>query len=197
MSTYLYLRCQAHDPALLSTDEVGQHLSDLEQITEWLTERQQILATGQVPDGSGSSDYFGRAAVEFFQAHPHCPLDVVDEYGREHPLPHQTQVGTGPVVRHSVLVQLPQVCGSRTTMRGILGAAPGSSRLTVTGTVIVDFTACEVITDSALDELISFTLAGQPERALLVLGRAPDGAVDELLERCSRRGVNPAAIRQI
>lgn len=197
MSTYLYLRCQAHDPALLSTDEVGQHLSDLEQITEWLTERQQILAAGQVPSGSDSSSYFGRAAVEFFRAHPHCPLDVVDEYGREHPLPHQTRAGTGPVARHSVLVQLPQVCGSRTTMRGTLAATPGSSRLTTTGVAIVDFTACEVITESALDELISFILAGQPERTLLVMGQAPDGAVDELLERCSRRGVSPAAIRQI
>lgn len=197
MSTYLYLRCRNHDPAILSADEVGQHLTDLEVITEWLTERQQILATGQVPDGSESSDYFSRAAMAFFRAHPHCPLDVVDEYGREHRLPHQTRTGTGPVVRHSVLVQLPQVCGSRTTMRAALGATPGSSRLTATGTVIVDFTACEVITDSALDELIGFTLTGRPERTLLVLGQAPDGAVDELLERCSRRGVDPSVIRQI
>lgn len=196
MSTYLYLECRAHDPYLRSTDEVGQHLSDLESITEVLTERQAILAADHIP-ADMMGPYFARAALEFLRQHPHCPLTVRDEYGRQHPLPHQTQAGTGPVVRHSVLVQLPQVCGSRTTMRARLGATPGSSRLTATGTVIVDFTACEVITDSALDELISFTLAGQPQRTLLVLGRAPDGAMDELLERCSRRAVNPTAIRQI
>lgn len=196
MSTYLYLRCQAHDPALLSTDEVGQHLSDLEQITEWLTERQQILAAGQVPSGSGSSSYFGRAAVEFFRAHPHCPLDVVDEYGREHPLPHFTRTGDGPAVRHTALVVLPQVCGSRTTINGVLGATAGMGRLADPATVIVDFTGCAVISDSAVDHLIARTLTAG-NTLLLILGTPPGPTLDQMREICRIRDIDPGLVRRI
>ena len=82
MSTYLYLRCDAHDPPLLSEDEVGQHLYDLPTIRGWIKHRQCAwIKDGVIPEG-----YFAKYAWRFLQQHADCPISIEDEYGREHPL---------------------------------------------------------------------------------------------------------------
>ena len=44
MSTYLYLRCESHNPPIENDDESGQHLYDLEQIWADLDNRDRILS---------------------------------------------------------------------------------------------------------------------------------------------------------
>lgn len=44
MSTWLYLRCESHNPPLESDGESGQHLYDLPQIWADLDNRDQIAA---------------------------------------------------------------------------------------------------------------------------------------------------------
>ena len=86
MSTYLYLRCDAHDPPLRSGQEVGQHLYDLPLIRECIGKRQSAWLEGYEPP----EDYFEASAWRFLREHPHCPISIHDEYGREHPVNEET-----------------------------------------------------------------------------------------------------------
>lgn len=82
MSTYLYLRCDSHDPPLKNRVESGQHLYDLDQIWADLNNRNQVVAAwneGMTPD-----DFFRWNTASFLAAHPHCKIGVVDEYGCTH-----------------------------------------------------------------------------------------------------------------
>lgn len=82
MSTWLYLRCESHDPPLENDGESGQHLYDLEQIWADIKHRDRIAAAyhdGMIPD-----DHFRCNTAWFLAAHPNCQITVVDEYGRTH-----------------------------------------------------------------------------------------------------------------
>ena len=82
MSTYLYLRCDAHDPPLLSEGEVGQHLYDLPSIRRYIAMR-----GGIGPDVfKHHLPYFARNAFAFLRQHKTCPVAIEDEYGKEHPV---------------------------------------------------------------------------------------------------------------
>lgn len=84
MSTYIHLRCVAHDPPLWADGESGQHLYDLPQIREDVRNRDVLVAAARMdvmPD-----DYFRRNTVRFLMQHMTCPLEVWDEYGRQHSL---------------------------------------------------------------------------------------------------------------
>nr|DAI86668.1 MAG TPA: hypothetical protein [Caudoviricetes sp.] len=82
MSTYLYLRCESHNPPLKNDDESGQHLYDLEQIWADLDNRDRIAAAWR--DGMIPEDHFRRNTAGFLDAHPNCQIGVVDEYGDTH-----------------------------------------------------------------------------------------------------------------
>lgn len=83
MSTYVYLRCEDHDPPLKADEESGQHLYDLPQIRADIANRDALAAAHD--DGMEIDDYFRRHTLRFLTAHRKCRLGIVDEYGREHP----------------------------------------------------------------------------------------------------------------
>jgi len=77
MSVYLYLECCDHDPPL-SSDDVGQHLTDLPRIRNEIANRKVFVAAAEhFPD----YEYFTRNAARFFIRHPHCAIGIRDEYG--------------------------------------------------------------------------------------------------------------------
>lgn len=193
MSTYLYLRCSAHEPPLLSADEVGQHLRDLDRITGWIAERDALVATHR---DHSPSDYFLAHAVTFFAAHPHCEIDVVDEYGFEHPV----QDPTPPAGTTRVLV--PMLCGSRERMRLAWTQAPGSSNLSHDARIIIDATTCIGLTDSALDELVVLGELAGNERMLHLatnprLGLPAEEVLGRLEERLRAHDVDPERLIEI
>ena len=79
MSTYLYLVCVDHDPPLESTDEVGQHLSDLPTVRAVLASRHSDVM--QFVFG----DRYADTARRFLNQHPRCDVRIRDECGVEHP----------------------------------------------------------------------------------------------------------------
>lgn len=82
MSTWLYLRCESHDPPLENDGESGQHLYDLEQIWSDLNNRDRIVVSWNdniIPD-----DHFRINTARFLAEHPHCQIGVIDEYQRTH-----------------------------------------------------------------------------------------------------------------
>ena len=82
MSTYIYLLCRDHSPAIQADGESGQHLTDLPQLREDIANRDVIVqALDFYP-----ADSYRRNTARFLAAHPHCHLGIVDEYGREHPI---------------------------------------------------------------------------------------------------------------
>lgn len=82
MSTYLYLRCDSHDPPLENDSQSGQHLYDLDQIFRDIEDRELIVAAWN--DDMYPRDSFRYATAAFLAGHPHCQITVVDEYGRIH-----------------------------------------------------------------------------------------------------------------
>lgn len=92
MSTHLYLRCLSHDPPLESWDDVGDHLWDLKQVWADLRNRDEIVAEwtrrredAWADDTAPPFDHHWRVTVaRFFREHPHCEIDVIDEYGGVH-----------------------------------------------------------------------------------------------------------------
>ena len=89
MSTYLYLQCDSHTPPLQSPHEVGQHLRDLPRIREEINRREDLYRAHQHGYLGYESDYdslFTRTLRTFLIQHPHCDLQIVDEYGDTHPL---------------------------------------------------------------------------------------------------------------
>ena len=85
MSTYIYLICRDHNPAIQADGESGQHLSDLPQLRQDIANRDVIVHALQVLDLYYDGSYRGNTA-RFLAAHPRCHLGIVDEYGREHPI---------------------------------------------------------------------------------------------------------------
>lgn len=85
MSTYIYLLCRDHNPAIQADGESGQHLSDLPQLRQDIADRDVIVHALQVLDLYYDGSYRGNTA-RFLAAHPRCHLGIVDEYGREHPI---------------------------------------------------------------------------------------------------------------
>ena len=193
MSTYLYLRCSAHEPPLLSVDEVGQHLSDLDRVSGWIAERDTLVA-GHRDHTPG--DYFLAHAVSFLAAHPHCEVDVVDEYGRTHPIePVAPPVGTTRVL-------VPMLCGGRERMRNAWQQAPGSHNLTTDARIIVDATSCVAVSTSALDELVVLAdLAGTTRTLYLAVNQRVGMSADEvggpLRDRLRAHDVDPERLIEI
>lgn len=83
MSTWLYLECNAHEPVIQSDGEVGQHLYDLPRIREEIAKRAEYVAAVNL---DAQFEHFTQNAAYFFSQHPTCPIRIVDEYDREHPL---------------------------------------------------------------------------------------------------------------
>lgn len=82
MSTYLYLRCDSHDPPLENEGESGQHLYDLEQIWADIKHRDRIAAAWN--DGFIPGNTCRCNTARFLAEHPHCTIGVIDEYDRTH-----------------------------------------------------------------------------------------------------------------
>ena len=85
MSTYIYLLCRDHNPAIQADGESGQHLWDLPQLRQDIADRDAIVHSS--PYGSR----YRRNTATFLAAHPHCRLGIVDEYGREHPITEEAE----------------------------------------------------------------------------------------------------------
>ena len=85
MSTYIYLLCRDHNPAIQADGESGQHLSDLPQLRQDIANRDVIVHALQELDLYYDGSY-RRNTATFLAAHPRCHLGIVDEYGREHPI---------------------------------------------------------------------------------------------------------------
>lgn len=86
MSTYLYLECLDHAPALTSDGEVGQHLYDLARIRREIAERSLLAALVTSEIGHTYDSQFTSNAARFFAQHPNCRIGIRDEYGVEHPI---------------------------------------------------------------------------------------------------------------
>ena len=82
MSTYYYWQCLSHQPPLRAEAESGQHDYDLTQMREDFKYR-QLLAEAAGLDYF-SDDRYVRNTQRFFHQHPHCKLEIVDEYGDAH-----------------------------------------------------------------------------------------------------------------
>lgn len=193
MSTYLYLRCSAHEPPILSADEVGQHLHDLDRVAGWIADRDSLVAN---LDRQGTGDHFLGAALAFLAAHPHCEVDVVDEYGRTHPVePVAPPAGTARVA-------LPMLCGGRERMQNAWRQAPGAHSLTTDARIVVDATSCVAVSSSALDELVVLAdLAGTTRTLHLAvnprIGMPADELLEPLRERLRAHGVDPERLIEI
>lgn len=87
MSTYIYLRCLSHDPPLTSSNESGQHLTDLPQLQADIANRDVLVKSWDL-DMRPDSDGFGYrlGTIAFLAQHPRCSLGIIDEYGTEHPV---------------------------------------------------------------------------------------------------------------
>lgn len=82
MSTWLYLRCEDHDPPLYSED-VGQHLYDLPDIRGYIADRERFVAAQAV--GLTPQEHFIGNAARFLVKHPKCRIGIEDEYLVTHP----------------------------------------------------------------------------------------------------------------
>lgn len=90
MSTYIYLLCRDHNPAIQADGESGQHLTDLPQLRQDIANRDAIVHALQALDFY-PDDSYQRNTARFLAAHPHCHLGIVDEYGREHPIEEESE----------------------------------------------------------------------------------------------------------
>ena len=91
MSTYVYLTCRDHTPAIQADGESGQHLSDLPQLRQDIADRDAIVHALQELDLYPRYSSYRRNTATFLAAHPHCRLGIVDEYGREHPIEEESE----------------------------------------------------------------------------------------------------------
>ena len=85
MSTYIYLRCLDHIEHAARSEDVGQHLWNLDQVRMDYALRPAIIA-GIAAEMCFYGDHFRSNTADFFIDHPACRLDVVDEYGQAHSL---------------------------------------------------------------------------------------------------------------
>ena len=87
MSTNIYLQCDNHNPPIRSTSEVGQHLTDLQQIRNDLAHRDTITKAIELDYWPEEGIYhFRTATARFLRDHPHCTISIWDQYGNQHPL---------------------------------------------------------------------------------------------------------------
>lgn len=88
MSCALYLTCHSHrhTSPITSDGEVGNRLSDLPQVREWIRERDFLTrCVSDFADAIDISGCMGNAA-RFFHEHPDCwNLCIRDENGRDYP----------------------------------------------------------------------------------------------------------------
>ena len=93
MSTWLYLECLDHDPALQAEGESGQHLTDLPEIRADLALREQYVALSS-DDFYGefwdSLHHFRKNTIRFLREHPKCRIGIRSEYGVEYPIEAQS-----------------------------------------------------------------------------------------------------------
>lgn len=82
MSTWLYLRCEDHDPPLVNEHESGQHLTELKQIRADIADRDALVRIARTEDWI---DLGGarNVSVSFLARHPKCRIGIVDEYGTD------------------------------------------------------------------------------------------------------------------
>ena len=90
MSTYIYLLCRDHSPAIRADGESGQHLYDLPQLRQDIANRDAIVHAMQMLYVC-PHDSYRRNTATFLAAHPRCNLGIVDEYGREHPIEEESE----------------------------------------------------------------------------------------------------------
>jgi hypothetical protein len=85
MSTTVYLVCKTHGPNLTS-DEVGQHLYDLENIRGYIANRELLVGVINAGYDIGGYDNpnWSYTAAHFLREHPNCDIGIVDEYGEVH-----------------------------------------------------------------------------------------------------------------
>jgi hypothetical protein len=83
VSTWLYLKCESHDPPILADDESGQHLSDLPQVQDDVHNKEFIV--GVYEDGWRSDDRYRNNTARFLSQHPRCKIVIQDEYGETYP----------------------------------------------------------------------------------------------------------------
>jgi hypothetical protein len=83
VSTWIYLRCEDHDPPLQADGESGQHLYDLPQVRADLLNRDALVAAWR-DDLRPGRDHFRSNTIRFLVAHPRCHIRIWDEYGVEH-----------------------------------------------------------------------------------------------------------------
>lgn len=85
MSTYLYLRCEDHNPPLVAREESGQHLYDLPTIRADIADREAIVRITRAPAYVDLGS-LRNATANFLADHPTCRIGIVDEYGKDHPV---------------------------------------------------------------------------------------------------------------
>ena len=81
MSTYIYLRCESHDPPVVAEGESGQHTYDLPRLREDIANRHIIAAALRIGMEPESGLHFWSNTAYFLRDHEHCQLGIVDEYG--------------------------------------------------------------------------------------------------------------------
>lgn len=86
MSTWIYLRCEDHDPPIRADGESGQHLFDLSSLRADVANREALVAEWDHGEGLHGKHWFQRNTAAFLAAHPKCRVGIVDEYGTEYPL---------------------------------------------------------------------------------------------------------------
>ena len=91
MSTDLYLECKDHDPPLTSDGEVGQHLYDLVDIGKMIAQKDAIIALLATDAPLSWDSYFASNTARFLARHPRCNIGIVDEYGKRHDIPGETE----------------------------------------------------------------------------------------------------------
>ena len=91
MSTYIYLLCRDHSPAIQADGESGQHLYGLPQLRQDIANRDTIVHALQELDLYPYDSSYRCNTARFLAAHPRCHLGIVDEYGREHPIEEDDQ----------------------------------------------------------------------------------------------------------
>lgn len=111
MSTIMYLRCVSHDP-YIESDEVGHVKADLLVIRNEIRGRDRIvdymrtlLSNDDFADNIGSLRQ--RNMWEFLYQHPHCDLEIWDEYGREYSM--EDTVDEKPISTDTVLGKIKMV----------------------------------------------------------------------------------------
>lgn len=124
MSTHMYLRCTTHQP-YIESDQVGNYTSALPEIRKAIANRATIVENMTALEDAvydlHSNDQYKNALWWFLFKHPHCILEIRDEYGREYSLEDDeyTPIEKKADLQEAFDASLTQKCV-------ICGALPGS-----------------------------------------------------------------------